>query len=241
MSDALILVLAALMVGVVKGGLGPMPIALIVPLLSTTMPVAEAVGITLPLLIVGDWFALPVYWRKWDAPALRLMLPAAAAGVILGVALLTTLPDDALRRILGLFTLLIAAYKLGSDTLSALAYRPRRWHGWLAGWGSGFGSALANAGAPPITAYLLLQRTAPVTFVSTTIVFFLVVNLLKLPIFVATDVIDEPRLLRTLWALPLIPVGVWLGKELLRRIDQKKFEWLMLALLGWAGVSLLVG
>ncbi len=241
MNDILILVLAALMVGVVKGGLGPMPIALIVPLLSTTMPVAEAVGITLPLLIVGDWFALPVYWRKWDAPALRLMLPAAAAGVILGVALLTTLPDDALRRILGLFTLLIAAYKLGSDTLSALTYRPRRWHGWLAGWGSGFGSALANAGAPPITAYLLLQRTAPVTFVSTTIVFFLVVNLLKLPIFVATDVIDGPRLLRTLWALPLIPVGVWLGKELLRRIDQKKFEWLMLALLGWAGVSLLVG
>lgn len=241
MNDILILVLAALMVGVVKGGLGPMPIALIVPLLSTTMPVAEAVGITLPLLIVGDWFALPVYWRKWDAPALRLMLPAAVAGVILGVALLTTLPDDALRRILGLFTLLIAAYKLGSDTLSALAYRPRRWHGLLAGWGSGFGSALANAGAPPITAYLLLQRTAPVTFVATTIVFFLVVNLLKLPIFVATDVIDGPRLLRTLWALPLIPVGVWLGKELLRHIDQKKFEWLMLALLGWAGVSLLVG
>lgn len=147
----------------------------------------------------------------------------------MGVALLTTLPDDALRHIPGLFTLIIAAYKLGSDTLAALAYRPRRWHGWLAGWGSGFGSALANAGAPPIT------------FVATTIVFFLVVNLLKLPIFVATDVIDGPRLARTLWALPLIPVGVWLGKELLRRIDQKKFEWLMLALLVWAGVSLLVG
>ena len=241
MSETAILALAALMVGVVTGGLGPMPNALVVPLLSTTMPVAEAVGITLPLFIVGGWFALPVYWRKWDPSVLRLTLPTATIGVVMGVSLLTTLPDDVLRRILGLFIVLITAYKLGSDRLSAQAYRPRRWHGWLAGWGSGFSSALANAGAPPITAYLLLRRIAPVPFVATTVVFFLAINLFKLPIFVAADVVDGPRLLRSLWTLPLIPVGVWLGKELLRHIDQKKFEWLMLALLVWAGVSLLVG
>jgi uncharacterized membrane protein YfcA len=235
------LALAALLVGVVKGGLGPMPGALLVPLLSTTMPVAQAVGATLPMLIVGDWFALPVYWRKWDGQALRLMLPAAVLGVGMGVTLLTTLPDDTLRRVLGAFTLIIALYKLGSDTLSAMTYRPRTWHGWLAGWGSGFGSALANVGAPPITAYLLLRRTAPTTFIGTTVIFFLVVNLLKLPVFVITDVLDGPTLLRTLWTLPLIPLGVWLGKELLRHIPQRPFEWLMLGLLFWMGGSLLLG
>lgn len=241
MSHTVMLALAALLVGVVKGGLGPMPGALLVPLLSTTMPVAQAVGATLPMLIVGDWFALPVYWRKWDGQALRLMLPAAVLGVGMGVVLLTTLPDDALRRALGAFTLIIALYKLGSDTLSAMTYRPRTWHGWLAGWGSGFGSALANVGAPPITAYLLLRRTAPTTFIGTTVIFFLVVNLLKLPVFVIADVLDGPTLLRTLWTLPLIPLGVWLGKELLRHIPQRKFEWLMLGLLFWMGGSLLLG
>jgi len=241
MSHTLMLALAAVMVGLVKGGLGPMPGALLVPLLSTTMPVTEAVGVTLPMLMVGDWFALPVYWRKWDGQALRLMLPAAVVGVGMGVALLTTLPDDTLRHVLGAFALTIALYKLGSDTLTAMTYHPRTWHGWLAGWGSGFGSALANVGAPPITAYLLLRRTAPTAFIATTVAFFLVINLLKLPIFLATDVLDGPRLVRTLWALPLIPVGVWLGKELLRHIDQRKFEWLMLALLLWTGISLLLG
>ena len=121
MSDVLILVPVALVVGVVAGGLGPMPNALIVPLLSTTMPVTEAVGITLPLFIVGDWFALPVYWRRWDGPALRLMLPAAVVGVAMGAALLTTLPNDVLRHLLGFFTLVVAAYKLGSDSLTVLA------------------------------------------------------------------------------------------------------------------------
>jgi len=228
MEFAAILALAALLIGLVKGGLGPVPGALIVPLLSTTMPVSKAVGITLPLFVVGDWIALPVYWRQWDGRALRHMLPAAAAGVLLGAASLNILPDDVLRRVLGFFTLLIVVYKLGSDRLTALSYHPHDWHGWLAGLGAGFGSALANAGAPPFTAYMLLRRTPPTPFIATSVSFFLVVNLLKLPVFVAT-----------LWVIPVIPVGVWLGKRLLQRFDQQKFEWLMLFLLAWAGISLL--
>ena len=134
MNFSMIVLIAALFVGLVKGGLGPVAGALIVPLLSTTMPVSDAVGLTLPLLIVGDWVALPVYWRQWDAKALRLMLPGAVIGVLMGIALLTTLPDDILRRVLGAFTLVVAAYKLVSDSLSAAQYTPRDWHGvWLAG------------------------------------------------------------------------------------------------------------
>ncbi len=241
MDIAPIVALAALYVGLIKGGLGPVPGALLVPLLSTQMAVTDAVALTLPLLLVGDWMALPVYWRKWDSGALRLMLPAAAAGVVLGVVLLSVLPDDVLRRVLGAITLAVVVYKLGSDAIAALHYSPRAWHGWLAGWGSGFMSALANAGAPPITAYLLLRRFQPVPFIATTVVFFLVVNLLKLPMFLATGVLHAGEIVSLLWALPLIPLGVWLGKTFLERIDARKFEWVMLALLAWAGVSLLVG
>ena len=240
MSHTLVLILAALAVGLIKGGLGPVPGALLVPLLSLTMPVSDAVALTLPMLLVGDWFALPVYWRTWDTRALRLMLPAAVIGVVLGVALLAVLPDNALRRVLGVFTLVVAGYKLGSTRLTALAYSPREWHGWLAGFGSGFGSALANVGAPPITAYLLLRGLAPVTFIGTTVAFFLVVNLLKLPMFLATDVLHTDSLLNSLWVMPLIPVGVLTGKALLKRINAARFEQMMLALLVVAGIMLLV-
>lgn len=232
---------AALYVGLVKGGLGPVPGALLVPLLSTQMPVSEAVALTLPLLLVGDWFALPVYWRKWDSRAVRLTVPAGIAGVLIGVVLLSVLPDLALRRVLGAIALLAVAYKLGSDMLSSLRYTARDWHGWAAGWGSGFMSALANAGAPPITAYLLLRGFSPVAFIATTVVFFLVMNLVKLPVFLAAGVLNAGQIAGMVWALPLIPAGVWLGKHLVERIDARKFELLMLALLAWAGVSLLVG
>jgi len=235
-----IIPLAAFYIGLVKGGLGPVPGALLVPLLSTQMPVADAVALTLPMLLVGDWFALPVYWRKWDSRTLWLMLPAGLVGVLMGAFLLSTLPDEALRRVMGAIALIAVLYKLGSDSLASITYHPRDWHGALAGWGSGFMSALANVGAPPITAYLLLRSFKPVQFIATTVAFFLVMNLIKLPVFLATDVLALNELVKTLWALPLIPLGVWIGKKVLERVDAQKFEWFMLILLAGAGVELLV-
>lgn len=241
MEFSLILAVAALYVGLIKGGLGPVPGALLVPLLSTRISVTDAVALTLPLLVFGDWMALPVYWRKWDTGALRLLIPAGVIGVLLGVLLLSALPDDALRRLLGVITLLAVTYKLISDSLTTLRYTPRPWHGWLAGWGSGFMSALANVGAPPITAYLLLQRAKSVPFIATTVVFFLIMNAIKLPLFLLAGVLTVGDLTDLLWTLPLIPLGVWLGKQFVERINPRRFEWLMLLLLAWAGVSLLVG
>jgi uncharacterized membrane protein YfcA len=240
MHFSLIILVAAVFVGLVKGGLGPVAGALIVPLLSTSMPVTRAVGLTLPLLLVGDWIALPVYWRKWDAQELRLLVPGGVVGVATGLVLLTTLSDDMLRRVLGVFTLSVAGYKLVSDSLTTLRYQPRRWHGVLAGWGSGFGSALANVGAPPITAYLLLRRLTPTFFIGTTVIFFLVMNALKFPLYLATDVIKMDQVIDILWALPLIPLGVWGGKKFVEWIDPKKFERLMLVALIGTGIALLV-
>jgi uncharacterized membrane protein YfcA len=240
MHFSLIILVAAVFVGLVKGGLGPVAGALIVPLLSTSMPVTRAVGLTLPLLLVGDWIALPVYWRQWDARELRLLVPGGVIGVAMGLVLLTTLSDEMLRRVLGVFTLSVAGYKLASDSLTGLQYQPRRWHGVLAGWGSGFGSALANVGAPPITAYLLLRRLTPTIFIGTTVIFFLVMNALKFPLYLATNVIKMDQVIGILWALPLIPVGVWAGKKFVEWIDPKKFERLMLIALILTGIALLV-
>ncbi len=232
--------LGGLLVGLSKGGLGGVAGAMVVPLLSTSMPVAQATGLVLPLLIVGDWFALRIYWREWDMTYLRRMLPGGVAGIALGLLLLTSLPDQALRHLLGIMTLVVAAYKLASDSLAALAYTPRPWHGVLAGGLSGFASALANAGGPPCTAYLLLQKLRPLAFLGTQTLFFAVVNLVKLPGFLTANVIDLPLLGSILWVLPIIPLGVWIGKRILTRLNPKVFERVMLALLVYAGLALLL-
>jgi len=240
MNHTLIVVLAALWVGLIKGGLGPMAGALLVPILSLVMPVTDAAALTLPMFLVGDWATLPFFWRRWDTPALRLLLPSGVVGALLGVVLLAALPNDVLRPTLGVLSLVVAIYKITSDRLRTLAYQPRRWHGWLAGSGSGLGSALANVGGPPITAYLLLLRTEPAIFIGTTAVFFLVINALKVPAYLAAGLLDFEGLRDVAWTLPLIPLGVWAGKRALDRIHPRHFEWLTLIMLVVVGVLLLV-
>lgn len=234
--------LVGLLIGLVKGGLGgPIAGALILPLLSQTMSVPQAVGITLPLLMIGDAFALRFYWRTWDLRQVRLLLPAAIIGILMGTLLLVSLPDDVLRRLLGVFTLVVLIYKFVNDSLRQVTYQPQNWHGYLAGWGSGFASALANTGGPPVTAYLLLQRLEPVAFIGTITLFFATVNVLKVPGYLTASLIDGQTLLSILWVVPVIPFGVWFGRKAIGWFNRVWFERVMMVLLGYAALLLLFG
>lgn len=234
MSFIIIVILASLLIGLSKGGFGgPVPVAMLTPLLSLIMPAAQAVGIVLPFLIFADVFALYAYWKQWDVHQVRLMLPMGVVGVVMGSILLASLAqqDTLFRRILGVFTLIVVIYKVGSAWLTSVHYQPRSWHGYLAGWASGFGSALANVGAPPFTAYMLLQNTNPTVFIGTTTLFFAIVNALKLPGVLLAGVVSLHQIASIVWALPLIPLGVWLGHRFVRWVNPRAFEQLMLVLL----------
>ena len=238
----LIIALVGLIIGLVKGGIGgPIAGALILPMLSQTMSVPAAVGISLPLLMVGDAFAMRFYWREWDVALLKQMLPAAIVGIVMGTLLLVSLSDQVLRYVLGIFTLGMIAYKLLSDSLQSVAYTPRPWHGYLAGWASGLTSALANLGGPPITTYLLLQKLQPVAFVGTLTLFFTVVNALKLPGFLLAEIIDLPQLLRIAWVMLIIPLGVWFGRRIIDRFPRVWFERFTMVLLFFAALLLFFG
>ncbi|MBZ0290600.1 MAG: sulfite exporter TauE/SafE family protein, partial [Anaerolineae bacterium] len=196
----IIVIIATMLIGLSKGGLGgPVPPMLTTPLLSQFMPVSNAVSLALPLLMIADVFALWAYWRQWDMRYIKLTLPAAALGVLVGMLLLSSLPNQLLRPILGVLTLIVVIYKLVSDRLKAVEYQPRPWHAYLAGGGAGLTSALANAGAPPWTAYMLLQGVSPKVFIATTTLFFASVNAIKLPFTIGLGLLKLDLLLSILW------------------------------------------
>ncbi len=231
MEETLLFALVAILIGFSKGGLGgPVPVALTVPILSLIIDPQEAVGLILPLLIFADVFALYFYWKQWDKKLLALMLGPALIGVALGAFVLKDIDAVTLKRIIGGLTLAALSFKIGSEGLRRLAYQPRSWHGWFAGWASGFGSTLANVGAPPFTAYLLLQpNMSPRVFVGTTTLFFAVINLTKLPSYITIGILDLSKLLAIAWVFILIPVAIAVARALIDRINQRTFEWIMIA------------
>ena len=238
----LLYAIVGILIGFSKGGLGgPVPVALTVPLLTLILEPQVAVALVLPLLIFADIFALYFYWRQWDRHYIALMLAPGLIGVLLGALVLDAIDAATLKRVIGCLTLLALSFKIASDRLKSLAYQPRTWHGYFAGWASGFGSTLANVGAPPFTAYLLLQpKMTPRRFVGTTTLFFAVMNLTKVPGFIALELFDYDLLLRIAWVFLLIPPAVLVARQLIDRVNQQVFELMMMVPLAVLSVYLLL-
>ncbi len=230
-----------LLIGVAKGGLGGLMGALATPLMALVMPPQEVVGLLLPMLIFADAFALASYWRQWNGRLVILLLPGAVIGVTTGTFLITNAPTALLRQILALIVLLFTAYKLFESRLAFVkTYQARTWHGWFAGTLAGFSSTLAHAGGPPVAIYLLMQKLSPIEFTATTVLFFTILNWIKVPYYFSAGLFDFDRLASVLWLLPVIPFGVWLGRWAVGKVNRLWFERIIVAALLGTAVMLLL-
>jgi uncharacterized protein len=227
---AVIIAVLGFMIGFTKGGFNALG-ALLTPILSLILPVSLAVGVILPMLIVGDAFAVYSYWRQWDGALIARMLPTAILGALAGTYLLAQLSANALRLSLAVFVLILVIYKFVSDRLPALHYQPRPWHAPAAGALAGLASGLFNNGGAPFNAYLLLRKVSPRTFIGTSALFFALVNLIKVAGFIYIGVLNLPLLLSLWWVVLFIPLGIWCGRVLVGRLNQKTFEWIIAVLL----------
>ena len=227
---AAIIAFLGLMIGLAKGGFNALG-ALLTPILSLILPVSLAVGVLLPMLIFGDAFAVTSYWREWDGKLVWRMLPAGVVGALAGTFLLTSLSPNAMRIALGVFVLLLVVYKFASDRIKRLSYQPRRWHAPAAGALSGLASGMFNNGGPPFNSFMLLQKLPPRPFIATTALFFALLNLVKVPGFLYTGVLNVPLLLSFWWVFLFIPLGIWAARRMVSRLNQRAFEWVVIVLL----------
>ena len=226
-----------LMIGFAKGGFGGLG-ALLTPILALVLPVASAVGVLLPMLMIGDVFAVYMYWKEWDLELVKRMLPAGVVGALAGTFLLSAVSPDGLRIMLGVFVLITVAYKFLSDRIQAIRYEPRPWHAPAAGMLSGVASGMFNSGGPPFSSYLLLQKLQARPFIATSALFFALLNLLKVPGFLYTGILNVSLLLSLWWVFPFIPVGIWVARITLTRISPSAFEWIIVALLVFSSLWL---
>lgn len=231
---------AAVLIGLSKGGLGGGLGPLITVLVALVVPPSRAIGVLLPLLMVGDVAAVWVHRRDWDRGAVARMLPAAVAGIVVASIFLRQASDRGIEIFLAVFSLAFVAYRLVEPRLRQLRLQPGTGLAVAAGAASGVTSTVAHAGGPPVAIYLLAARTPPVAFVATTAVFFFVVNWLKVPGYLAAGLIDA-RMLRVLPFAVLIWPGVLLGRWLVQRVAADVFERTILALLAVGAGYLLIG
>jgi hypothetical protein len=233
--------LVCFLAGLSKGGLGGTMGFLLTPLLTLVMPLNKALGLLLPVLMLADVFSVVAYWWRWETRKTWILLAGAVIGVTLAMFVLTSFPPQWLRKGLGVLAILFVGYRLFEQRiLRRLAYTSHNWHGVLAGSLAGFTSTLAHAGGPPITVYLMLQKVSPGVFVATSALFFAVLNWIKVPYYYFGGLFDFDLLLRLIGLAPLVVLGVWSGRWLVKHVDRLLFDRVILALLFISGVLLLI-
>jgi uncharacterized protein len=204
---------AVLLMGLSKGGFGSGFGSLATPLMALALPVPQAAAIMLPLLLVMDGFGVKALFRQRDPALIRLLLPAALLGTVVGTLSFGLLSTKAVAGIVGALTLAFLAQRFLFPP-RADSRPPPRWLGFGLGLASGFTSFVAHAGGPPMMAYMLPLRLAPVTYAATMATLFAAINLSKWIPYAWLGLIDMRNLTTSLVLMPLAPIGVWVGVRL---------------------------
>jgi uncharacterized membrane protein YfcA len=236
-------VLGALMIGVSKAGITGLSI-LSVALFAHVFPSSkQASGLILPLLIFGDFVAVLSYRTHTQWRYVWKLMPWTAAGVVLGYFALGHISDRTARVMIGVIIVSLCALSYGRRYFGVRSEESERWHWGLAaalGVTAGFVTLIANAAGPLMALYLVAMRLPKMQFVGTAAVFFMVLNLFKVPFMVALGLITTQSFEFNLMLAPAVLVGAVVGRWALIRINQQLFENLVLALSAIAGILLIL-
>jgi uncharacterized membrane protein YfcA len=220
-------------------GVGVMSVAIF----ALTLPALNSTGTLLPLLVCADFIGVAFFRKHAEWSHLWKLFPWVVVGIVLGCFALGKFDDVAARRAIGGILLAMVALQFWRQRQSGdlAAHLPHAW--WfvaLTGIAAGFATMTANAAGPLMVLYLLAIGLPKLTIVGTGAWFFLFVNLFKVPFSLHLGLITADSLrLDAILCLPMIP-GALLGPVILKRINQRTFEILVLAFTILAAIRLLV-
>lgn len=235
---------AVILVGLSKGGLGGMSL-LGVPIMALYMPPMTAAALLLPILVAMDAVSLAAWRGHFDRAILRIVLPAAMAGIGLGWLTARIVTDAEVRLIVGLASLAFVARVLAQRWAGGrIGPAPRPGFGRLCGAVAGYTSFIAHAGGPPLQIYMMPLGLDPRRFTGTSVMFFAVTNAVKLVPYFALGQFDRQHLTASAALLPVAVASTWAGAWAVRRLRAGVFyplTYVSVALVGaklvWDGLA----
>lgn len=233
---------AVLLAGISKSGLAGGLGGLSVPILALTVGPSQALAIMLPILLLLDGIGLWVFRRAFRRDLLRLLLPGAVLGSLLGWLLFRHIDEALIKAVIGVESILFALLKLaeGSAAWTGEPRAPDPVRARLWSTISGFTSFVSHAGGPPLMQFMLPLRLAPEALVGTVSYYFALINLIKVLPYAQLDLWSLQSLYTSAGLVILVPLGYWIGLRFLRRVSPALFVKLSIAGLLLTGIKLCI-
>ena len=144
---------AIVLYGIAKSGLGGSMTLISIPLMTIVMPLNQALGIILPILIFSDFIAVYKYRKEYDLETLKLMVPFAAVGILIASFTFTYFSEELLKFIIGLMGFIFAShyffFKKNKEAMSKKNFLK----GGICSTIAGFTSFCVHAGGTPVSIY----------------------------------------------------------------------------------------
>ncbi len=203
------------------------------PLLVLIMPAPSAV----PMLSATSIFLnLLVFYRERRSLRLRWILPlliSGVAGLPMGIWLLKTMDQGTLKIIIGFLVVLSAAVYLSGFRMKL---RHERWAMIPVGITSGVLNGATTFSGPPVILFFTNQGIGKSEFRAGLAFYFLILNLIAVPAFIAGDLLSGEVAVRTVKLFPAVVAGALSGVGLSERISQELFGRVALWVLALLGV-----
>jgi len=233
------IILVALLVGFSKTGITGVAIFAI-PVLASAFGGKDSTGIMLPMLLIGDLFAVSYYRKNIEWEKVFLPLPWALTGIILGVVVGNYISDRTFLVLIGIITLICLGVLVYTEIKGRNIKVPdEAWFYVPVGVLSGFASMIGNAAGPIFAIYLLALGFTKNNFMGTNSWFFFMINLIKLPLQIFFwHNIGARSVAITAVMLSLIALGAVAGYYILKKINEKIFRYIVIIMTAIAALKL---
>ena len=229
----------AFLLGVSKSGIKGIA-SLIVTGLALVYGAKNSTGILMPLLLVGDVFAVTYYKRHVQKEYIIKMLPWMVIGVLIGVVGGQYITESLFKygmAIIILFSVGLMYYWENKKDKTI----PSHWTfassmGLLAG----FTTMIGNLAGAFSNIYFLAMRLPKNNFIGTAAWLFFIINAIKVPFHIWTwETMNSTSLQISLQLVPFVIIGLVAGVFLVKKIENDSYRKLILLFTALGGVAIL--
>lgn len=223
----------------IEAALGFGSIVIALALGALLLPMSDLLPVLVPLSMAMNLLVMVRLHRQVDRALLLLRIaPWMLAGMLAGYLLRPALGDAALVPLFGALVLAFALRESWRMRHRTPAPPHPLWRARALTAAAGITHGLYASGGPLLVAALTGTTLDKATLRATLIAVWLVLNT-GLTVLYAADGTLAPALPRAAAYLPVMLASVLVGEALHRRLDERRFRGLVLALLGFTGAALL--
>jgi uncharacterized membrane protein YfcA len=198
---------------------------------TTVIPMITILGLMLDISII-------VEARKWvDWNQIKFLMGSGIIGMFLGVLALKYFDMSSIKIYIGvLITLFSAASLTGFQRKienEKLGYT-------IVGLLCGFLGGSTSIAGPPVVLFLNNQGTSKLEFRANMIAFLLVIYCVTIPVYVLSSLLSLSTVISSVYLLPAVFAGAYLGTKLSYRVDEALFRKIVLFIVSIAGITSII-